>query len=142
MRKLFIITVLLTFFPCFAEAPTLKNVVGTWQNANYLFMLTNSYKATVIIYATKYQTFVFSGIYTVENDAKLRINISEIKTCNPGEEKSRKGFTKTASSRFVFAADIAANSRGKQMNIKPKEIIIDGNNSEGYFDSSISLQKK
>jgi hypothetical protein len=142
MRKLFLITILFISLPCMAEAPTLKNVIGTWQNANYQFLLTNSYKATVIIYANAYQTFVFSGIYTVESDTKLRINISEIKTCNPAEVNSRKGFTKTASSRFVFAADIAAVKTGRQMNIKPKEIIIDGNSSEGYFDSNISLQKK
>lgn len=139
MRKLFIVTAILMSVPCMAEAPTLKNVIGTWQNANYQFIMTNSYKATVIIYANTYQTFVFSGIYTVETDSKLRINISEIKTCNPSEVFSKKGFTKTASSRFIFAADIV---KGRQMNIKPKEIIIDGNSSEGYFDSNISLQKK
>ncbi len=142
MKKIFFIAVLLAAFPCFAEAPTLKNVVGTWSSANYQFILTNSYKATVIIFANKYQNFVFSGIYTVESDAKLRINISEIKTCNPGEVYARKGFTKTASSRFVFAADLTSGSRGRLMNLKPKEIIIDGNSSEGYFDPAISLQKK
>lgn len=137
----YICALIFLVLPLKAENANLQSLVGQWHSPNYLFIMNSSYKATVVILANKYQSFVFNGIYTLEKDSVLHISINEIKTCTPGDVYSKKGFTKTASSRFVFSADLKKDKL-KILSLKPKEIVIDGNNSDGYFEPMISLQKK
>jgi hypothetical protein len=138
------ISLLMSIFmivPAVSGSMTLQNLIGHWQGPNYIFTMNGSYKATVVIMANQYESFVFNGVYTLEKDSVLRININEMKSCAPGEIYSKRGFTKTASSRFVFAAEIKTD-KTKTLLLKPKEIIIDGNNSDGYFEPLLTLMKK
>jgi hypothetical protein len=135
-----IIPVLL-LVPAVSGSMTLQNLIGHWQGPNYIFTMNSSYKATVVIMANRYESFVFNGVYTLEKDSILRININEMKSCAPGEVYSKRGFTKTASSRFLFSAELKTD-KTKTLLLKPKEIIIDGNNSDGYFEPLLTLTKK
>jgi hypothetical protein len=139
--KLSLLLSAVLFFPALSGPMTLQNLIGQWQSPNYIFTMNGSYRATVVIMANNYESFVFNGVYTLENDSILRININEIKSCAPGEIYSKRGFTKTASSRFVFSAELKTD-KIKTLLLKPKEIIIDGNNSDGYFESLLTLTKK
>jgi len=143
MRRtiLTLIISVLSLCPAFSGTMTLQNLIGHWQNPNYIFTMNSSYKATVVIMANQYESFVFNGIYTLEKDSTLRININEMKSCTPGEIYSKRGFTKTASSRFVFSAELKTD-KTKTLLLKPREIIIDGNNSDGYFEPLLTLIKK
>ena len=136
----FLLSVIL-FIPVFSGPMTLQNLIGQWQGPNYMFTMNGSYKATVVIMANQYESFVFNGVYTLEKDSILRININEMKSCTPGEIYSKRGFTKTSSSRFVFSAELKTE-KTKTLLLKPKEIIIDGNNSDGYFEPLLTLAKK
>jgi hypothetical protein len=136
----------LSFFICvfFCAAPlysaniSLNNVSGKWQGGSYLFVLGRNYTASVVIYINQNEAYVFNGIYTVENKDFLRINISEMKSGPRSQALSKQGLIRTASSRFTFFASID-QGKTRKLTLRPKEIIIDGNNSDGYFEKEIIL---
>jgi len=140
MRRITLIVLLIIAFPVFSEPVTLTNVVGRWEGESYLFSINKNYTASVVVYINSSEAFIFNGIYTVEKGA-LRININEMKSGSRSQIYQHQGFTKTASSRFVFIGDLAV-VKEKTLTLKPKEIIIDGANSEGYFDQLVTLKKR
>jgi hypothetical protein len=140
MRRIALLILLIVTLPVFSEPITLTNVVGRWGSDNYLFSINKNYTSSVVIYINPSEAFIFNGIYTVEKDT-LRININEMKSGSRTQINQRQGFTKTASSRFVFTGEINT-SKEKTLYLRPKEIVIDGTNSEGYFDQKMTLKKK
>jgi hypothetical protein len=136
-RTATILFIFLSLSPLFASL-SLSDPVGKWETGSYMFILNRNYSATVIIYINRNNAYVFNGVYTVDDNDILRVNISQMKSGPKSEIFSRKGFTKTASSRFLFKAAVTRKN-GKKLILKPKEIVIDGNNSDGYFEKEIIL---
>lgn len=121
-----------------------KNVIGTWSlmysgNYGYAFSLSHSYRATVILYLNM-EILTFRGVYTIEEGNKLRININEMREEHRGGGKNR-GFVKAKSSYFLFGGYKTKKGGRETLYLKPLAIIIDGNNSEGYFEPLIKLAK-
>ena len=121
-----------------------KSVIGTWSlkysgNYGYTFSLNPSYRATVVLYLNM-ETLTFRGIYTIEDGSKLRININEMKDEYRGGGSS-KGFVKVKSSYFLFGGYKTRKGGRESLYLRPLAIIIDGNNSEGYFEPLIKLAK-
>lgn len=123
---------------------TFKNVVGTWAlkysgNYGYQFSFYANYRALVILYLNM-ETLVFKGVYTLDEGNKLKINIYEMKDERragvPG-----KGFVKAKSSYFLFNGYETARQGRTTLFLRPRAIIIDGNNSEGYFEPLLKLAK-
>jgi hypothetical protein len=52
-----------------------------------------------------------------------------------------KGFVKAKSSYFLFSGYLTARQGRATMFLRPRAIIIDGNNSEGYFEPLLKLAK-
>lgn len=121
-----------------------KSVIGTWTlkysgNYGYTFSFYSNYRAVVVLYLNM-ETLVFKGVYTIEDGNKMKINIYEMKEehRNIG---TRKGFVKAKSSYFLFSGH-TSSKRGKgTLYLRPLAIVIDGNNSEGYFEPLIKLAK-
>ena len=121
-----------------------KNVVGTWSlkysgNYGYQFSFYANYRALVILYLNN-ETLVFKGVYTIDDGNKLKINIYEMKDERNGGF-SNKGFIKAKSSYFLFSGYQTAKQGKTTMFLRPRSIIIDGNNSEGYFEPLLKLAK-
>ncbi len=121
-----------------------KSVIGTWSlkysgNYGYTFSLSQSYRATVILYLNM-EILTFRGVYTIEDGNKLRININEMKDEHRGGGRN-KGFVKAKSSYFLFGGYKSRKSGRETLYLRPMAIIIDGNNSEGYFEPLIKLAK-
>ena len=140
MKRITLIILFLITLPLFSEPITLTNIIGKWEGESYLFLINKNYMASVVVYINPSEAFIFNGIYTVEKDA-LRININEMKSGPRSQIFQRQGFTKTASSHFVFIGELST-VKEKKLTLKPKEIVIDGTNSEGYFDQIVTLKKK
>ena len=122
-------------------------IKGNWDlkygdNYGYSFRLGKNYRAIVILYLNC-SSILFKGIYTIEKDDILRINISEMKR----EESVNKinttaGFTQVKSSYFLFHAKIFEKTGKPVMELKPVRILIDDNSSDGYFEPLIKLTKQ
>jgi hypothetical protein len=123
-----------------------KNVIGNWSlkytgNYGYYFSLSRNYRAIVIIYLNS-QALVFKGVYTIDEKNKLKINISEMKDePRVAGINLYKGFLKAKSSYFLFDGYKLKKNNKDNLCLEPRSIIIDGNNSEGYFEPSIKLTK-
>ncbi len=128
-----------------SEIPlSFKSVIGTWSlkysgNYGYTFSLNPSYRATVVLYLNM-EILTFRGVYTIEEGNKLRININEMKDEHRGGGRS-KGFVKAKSSYFLFGGYKTRKNGKETLYLRPLAIIIDGNNSEGYFEPLIKLAK-
>jgi len=142
-RNTLFLIVCVFFFavPLFSANISLNNISGKWQGGSYLFVLGRNYTASVIIYINTNEAYVFNGIYTVENRDFLRININEMKSGPRSQALSKQGFIRTASSRFTFFASID-QGKARKLTLRPKEIIIDGKNSDGYFEKEIVLMSQ
>lgn len=128
-----------------SEMPlSFKSVIGTWSlkysgNYGYTFSLNPSYRATVVLFLNM-EILTFRGVYTIEDGNKLRININEMKDEHRGGGRNR-GFVKAKSSYFLFGGYKSGKSGRETLYLKPLAIIIDGNNSEGYFEPLLKLAK-
>ncbi|HOD15083.1 MAG TPA: hypothetical protein PK307_13825 [Spirochaetota bacterium] len=123
---------------------TFKNIVGTWAlkysgNFGYQFSFYANYRALVILYLNM-ETLVFKGVYTIEDGSKLKINIYEMKEERRSGTPSR-GFVKAKSSYFLFSGYETVKQGRTTLLLRPRAIIIDGNNSEGYFEPLLKLAK-
>lgn len=123
---------------------TFKNIVGTWAlkysgNFGYQFSFYANYRALVILYLNM-ETLVFKGVYTIEDGGRLKINIYEMKEERRAGVPSR-GFVKAKSSYFLFNGYETAKQGRTTLFLRPRAIIIDGNNSEGYFEPLLKLAK-
>jgi hypothetical protein len=123
---------------------TFKSIIGNWTlkysgNYGYNFSFYSNYRALVVLYLNM-ETLIFKGIYTIEDGNKLKINIYEMKE----EHRAggiKKGFVKAKSSYFLFGGHKIRKNGKETLNLRPLAIIIDGNNSEGYFEPLIKLAK-
>lgn len=125
---------------------TFKSIIGNWSlkysgNYGYYFSLSPSYRALVIIYANT-QSFVFRGVYTIEEKGRLKISISEMKD-EPRVTGINlySGFLKAKSSYFLFNGYRFKKNREEHLLLRPVAVIIDGNPSEGFFEPQMKLTK-
>ena len=125
--------------PLLSAPLSLSDCFGRWKNDIYTFSFSKNYTASIIIAINPQQCFVFNGVFNIEKDNLVRININEMKSCPRVSACSRSGFSKAASSHFIFALDLKTDR--KTLVVRPKEIVIDGNNSEGYFDQEMILKR-
>ncbi|HQO02284.1 MAG TPA: hypothetical protein PLI62_08440 [Spirochaetota bacterium] len=120
---------------------------GRWDlvyrgNYGYEFRFYKSYRALCIVYLQT-NLLVFKGVYTLDEKNRLRINISEMKNQNgtrPGNLAA--GFTRIASSYFIFKAARLKESGRHYLELRPVSIIINGNNSDGYYEPVMKLRKQ
>lgn len=123
---------------------TFKSVIGNWTlkysgNYGYTFRFYSNYRAVVVLYLNM-ETLIFKGVYTIEKGNKLKINIYEMKEEHRAV-RTKKGFVKAKSSYFLFGGHTIKKNRKETLYLRPLAIIIDGNNSEGYFEPLIKLSK-
>lgn len=125
---------------------TFKSIIGNWSlkysgNYGYYFSLSSSYRALIIIYAST-QSFVFRGVYTIEEKGRLKVSISEMKN-EPSVTGINlyRGFVKAKSSYFLFNGYRATKNREEHLYLRPAAVIIDGNPSEGFFEPQMKLTK-
>lgn len=125
------------------EQINFRNISGTWSlmydnNYGYSFRLGKNYRAVVTLYLNT-DRVIFKGVYTIEEKNLLRINISEMKR----EEKggSVGAFKKAKSSYFLFQSRIVQDNGKSFLEVRPVRISIDGNDSDGYFEPLIKLEK-
>ncbi len=122
-------------------------IKGNWDlkygnNYGYSFRLGKNYRAIIILYLNC-NSILFKGVYTIEKDNILRINISEMKK-EEGVNKINptRGFTQVKSSYFLFHAKIFEKTGKPVLELKPVRILIDDNSSDGYFEPLIKLTKQ
>ena len=144
--KIFLYIFLLSFLSLSAlSAVTYDDVSGKWRlmyknNFGYEFRFQNSYRAFCIIYSGT-DAMIFKGIYSIEKN-RLTININELKN----EENIRRinfwnKFTKVSSSFFIFDVELSGRGKNKTLILKPRKTIIDGNDSNGYFESEVKVKR-
>ena len=129
------------------ELVNFKNVIGTWSlvygnDYGYNFRFGKNYRAVIILYLNT-SSIIFKGIYTIEEKGILRVNVSEMKR----EEKiknlnTRSGFNKAKSSYFIFQGRHITEESGKFLELRTVKISIDGNDSEGFFEPLVKLEKE
>jgi hypothetical protein len=122
-----------------------KDLPGKWAlrfsgNYGYEFRFNKNYKSLVIIYLGS-SSLIFNGVYTIEN-GNLKINIYEMKNEDRSENINiYSNFVKAKSSYFLFKAGINKKlGTSKMLVLRPSNIIIDGINSDGYFEPVIKLK--
>ncbi len=124
---------------------TFKTISGTWElrypnRYGYVFKLYKNYRAVVILYLNSH-SLIFKGVYTLEGSNNIRINIYEMKKCRRTAYLNlASGFVKAKSSYFIFSAE-RRKKRHEHLFLRPRRIIIDGNNSDGYFEPVIKLKR-
>ncbi len=122
------------------------DVVGRWQllyrgNYGYEFRLYKNYQAVCIIFMQT-SAVVFKGVYTFDNPQTIRININQMKNVDSCcDINTTTGFAQVKSSYFLFNASVFTKNNKKMLELKPLSIVIDGINSEGYFEPVITLQR-
>ena len=124
-----------------------NSIKGNWDlkygdNYGYSFRLGNNYKAIVVLYLNS-SSLIFKGVYTLEEEDKLRINVSGMKR----EERVtglnlNSGFVDVKSSYFVFHSRIFERSGRTIMELRPVQIFIDHNSSEGFFEPLVRLTRE
>jgi hypothetical protein len=146
MKKL--IFLLLIIFLITPSSASLKfnDLNGRWRliyggNYGYEFRFHKSFRALCILYLRS-NAHVFKGVYTIEEGNKIRINISEMKNEQSSTSiNMNKNFVKTSSSYFIFEGEIKKSKNKKILELKPIKIIIDSNDSDGYFEPLLKLEK-
>jgi len=121
-----------------------NNLWGNWtllydNDYGYDFKFYKDNRAIVILYLNT-NSIIFRGTYSIENDSIIRINLSDMKN----EEKIKnlnlkQGFVKIESSYFIFSTRITMESNKKIFELRPQKILIDANDSKGYFEPFFKL---
>lgn len=144
MRKLRALLLVVIFTaPCaMVSGLTFGDFHGTWRlmyrgNYGYEFSFNKSYRANCAIYLQD-RTIFFRGVYTLDEKNNLRINVSEMQNREAGQPGR---FTPVSTSYFIFGAQRYKTGGRDYLEIRPLTIIINGNNSEGYFEPVIKLVK-
>ncbi len=110
------------------------------NNYGYEFRFQTNYRAFCIIYSGT-NAIIFKGIYSIEKDT-LTININEMKNEeNIYRMDLGRKFTKITSSYFIFNMELNGKDKNKTLVLKPVKIIIDGNDSNGYFESEVKVKR-
>ncbi len=148
MKRIFTISAILILFSfSLAGTPaTVTSLHGRWKLLytgpyGYEFRFYKNYRAVCILYL-KTSALIFKGVYTVEDDHTLRINLYEMKNeKRVYHPDTRKGFTKIKSSHFTFKTEIKGSGKNRTLVLDPGSIVIDGNTCDGYFEPGIRLKK-
>ncbi len=132
--------ILFTVAPVFGINFT--ELIGTWRlyyrgNFGYEFSFNKSYRAVCVV-RFKETSIYFRGVYTIDERKNLRINISEIKNEEPG---SSGKYNSVSSSYFIFDAKRYQQSGKDYLELRPIDIVINGNTSDGYFEPVMKLVK-
>lgn len=123
-----------------------KNLTGRWElaygdNFGYEFRFFHNYKAVVII-RTGGQALVFKGVYQIEDANKIKINIVDMKQdMNTQMINVNTGFSKTKTSYFLIRSSIREKKSVKTIYLRPERVIIDGKDSDGYFEPVMKLRR-
>jgi hypothetical protein len=124
-----------------------NTIKGNWDlkygaDYGYSFRLGNNYRAVVILYLSS-SSVIFRGVYTIEEDDLIRINISEMKREDRVKGiNTNSGFTKVKSSYFIFHSRLFEKEGKTIMELRPVRIFIDNNSSDGYIEPLIRLVKR
>lgn len=146
--------ILLIFVGCVMFSPSVsaedqlpvdfKNLNGSWSllygnDYGYSFRFYKNYRAVVILYLNS-NSIIFKGVYNIEGTDSIRINVSEMKREESVKNINLKGgFVKAKSSHFIFSVRITSNNGKKNLELRPRNIFIDGSDSDGYFEPYIKL---
>ncbi|GEM_PF-744552 len=141
-----VISVIILFVAGTLPAKQLKtgDLIGTWQlkyrgGYGYTFRFYRNYRALCMLHL-RVNALIFKGVYTVEENNKIRINIYEMKNeQNPARPNLKKNFIKTSSSYFIFQGTLHRSSNRMKLLMQPVTIVIDGMSSAGYFEPSFEL---
>jgi hypothetical protein len=126
-------------------AVTYNDISGKWRlmyknNCGYEFRFQTNYRAFCIIYSGT-NAIIFKGIYSIEKD-KLTININEMKNEENIHRMDLWGkFTKITSSYFIFDMKLTGKDKNTTLVLKSLKTIIDGNDSNGYFESEVKVKR-
>jgi hypothetical protein len=148
MKRLFtILAILIIFAISLAATPaTVTSLHGRWKLLyrgpyGYEFRFYKNYRAVCILYL-KTNALIFKGVYTMEDEGTLRINLYEMKNeTRVYHPDTRRGFTKIKSSHFTFKTEIKGSGKNSTLVLDPGSIVIDGNTCDGYFEPGIRLKK-
>ena len=123
------------------------DLIGTWRlmyrgHYGYTFRFYRNYRALCILHL-RVNALIFKGVYTIEENNRIRINIYEMKNeQNPARPNLRRNFVKTSSSYFIFQGTLHRTNNRPKLLLQPVTIIIDGMSSAGYFEPSFELIKQ
>ncbi len=123
-----------------------EGIRGVWQlfypdGYGYEFRFYKNYRAVITLRLNTH-ALVFRGIYTLEDDQTIRVNLSEMKKVPQTRYINiTSGYVKTKSSYFLFKGRLVKQKNGQRtLIVSPTRIVIDGNNSDGYFEPRIRLK--
>ena len=127
------------------EPVTFETIHGQWhlmypESLGYEIQFYKNYRSLVILYLGNHVQ-LFKGVYTIEEDSRVKINIYEMKRGESAVNRE-SGFFKTTSSYFLFQCYTTGQKQNRRLVLKPVKIIIDGNNSDGYFEPVLRLKKR
>jgi len=129
------------------EPITFETIKGQWhlvypESLGYEMQFYKNYRSFIVLYLGNH-ALLFKGIYTIEEGDKVRINIYEMKRSESTTAINKEsGFTKTKSSYFLFQCYTAGEKQNKRLILKPVKIVIDGNDSDGFFEPVLRLKKR
>jgi len=121
-------------------------IAGRWRlmysgRYGFEFTFTKNYRAICVMYLRSH-AYVFRGVYTIEEGDRIRFNVSDMKNeKSAGHINLKSGFVKASSSYFIFHAGLDRSRGRPTLVLKPERIIIDGRNSDGYFEPEMRLEK-
>lgn len=128
------------------EPLTFNDIIGQWSlmypnNLGYEFQFYKNYRALIVLYLGNH-SLLFKGVYNIEEENKVRINIYEMKrsTGVRGINKT-SGFLKAKSSYFLLRCYTAKQNNTTTLIMRPISIMIDGQNSDGYLEPVLRLKK-
>ena len=127
------------------EPITFDTINGQWhlmypESLGYEMQFYKNYRSLIILYLGNH-VLLFKGVYTIEEDSRVKINIYEMKRSESAANRE-SGFLKAKSSYFLFQCYTAGQKQNRKLILKPVKIIIDGNDSDGYFEPVLRLKKR
>jgi predicted RecB family nuclease len=130
------------------EPVTFDSIVGRWylmypESLGYEMQFYKNYRALVVLYLQNH-ALLFKGVYTLlEEENRVRINIYEMKRSESVTALNKgSGFTEAKSSYFLFQCGTTGQKQERRLVVRPLEIIIDGNDSDGFFEPVLRLKKR
>lgn len=130
-----------------AEPVTLENIVGSWylfypNDLGYEFVFRKNYRAFIILYLGNH-SLLFKGVYVIEDKNRVRVSVYEMKRSASVRGINRtSGFTQARSSHFLLSCAVQGKDKNKRLIVRPIQIMIDGNNSDGYLEPVFRLKRR
>ncbi len=146
MKRLYLLIILILSIQVYAANLKFKDLYGHWilkykNSYGYEFRFKKNYIAYSIIYLNN-SVYVFKGVYTIEGENRFRIKINQWKNQSSRRAiEDKKNFENAVSSYFVFDVVVQRKKGRPMLMVSPKKIIIDGRQSDGFFEPEIVLRK-